>query len=175
MTQNKLQLNNEKTSDAHRNKTKKKCPLFVSTPLSLTIPQSLSLTLSKTSAFSLTARCPWKTSSVKPRSCYYQLCQISSVRKYFFTKATVKLVTSLLLSHLDYCSSLLSSLPALSVHSLHRIQNCAARLIPKNTHVKLILTHFCFNFSTGSQSNKEFNTRQTLSAINYGHCSVFSL
>ena len=154
----------------------KNCPPFPSTPFSLMIPQFLSLTLSKTSAFSLTARCPWKTSSVKPRSCYYQLCQISSVRKYFFTKATVKLVTSLLLSHLDYCSSLLSSLPALPVHSLHRIQNCAARLIPKNTHIKLILSHFCFNFSTGSQSKKEFRTRQTLSAINYhGHCSVFSL
>ena len=31
-----------------------------------TIPQSLSLTLSKASAFSSTAHCPWRTSSVKP-------------------------------------------------------------------------------------------------------------
>ena len=38
-----------------------------------------------------------------------------------------------MLSHLDYCNSLLSGLPASSVHSLHRIQNCAAHLILK-TH-----------------------------------------
>ena len=51
---------------------------FLSTPFSLTIPQSLSLTLSKVSVFSSTAHCPWityqsnlqillwRTSSVKP-------------------------------------------------------------------------------------------------------------
>ena len=39
-------------------------------------------------------------------------------------KATVKLVTSLILSHLNYCNSLLSGLPASSAHSLHHIQNC---------------------------------------------------
>ena len=65
------------------------------------------------------------------KSCYYQFCQISSVQKYLSTEATVKLVTSLILSHLDYCNSLLSFLPASSVQSLRRIQNCAARLILK--------------------------------------------
>ena len=63
------------------------------------------------------------------KSCYYQLRRISSVRKYLSVEATVKLVTSLILSRLDYCNSLLSGLPASSVHSLRRIQNCAARLI----------------------------------------------
>ena len=46
------------------------------------------------------------------KSCYYQLRRISSVRKYLSTEATVKLVTSLIMSRLDYCSSLLSGLPA---------------------------------------------------------------
>ena len=44
------------------------------------------------------------------RSCSYQLCQISSVWKYLSTESTVKLVTSFILSCLDYCSSLLSGL-----------------------------------------------------------------
>ena len=43
----------------------------------------------------------------------------------------MKLVTSLIRSHLDYCKSLLSGLPASSVQSLRRIQNCAGRLILK--------------------------------------------
>ena len=81
------------------------------------------------------------------KSCYYQLRRISCVRKYLSTEATVKPVTSLVLSRLDYCNSLLSGLPAFSVQSLRRIQNCAARLVLK----KRKADHLCFNFSTGSQ------------------------
>ena len=46
------------------------------------------------------------------KSCYCQLHRISSVQKYLFTEAAVKLVISLILSHLDHCNSLLSGLPA---------------------------------------------------------------
>ena len=56
-------------------------------------------------------------------------------------------------------NSLLSGLPASSVQSLRRMQNCAARLILKKHK-----TDLCFNFSTGPQPNNEFNTRETLSA-----------
>ena len=63
------------------------------------------------------------------KSCYYQLRRISSVRKYLSTEAALKLVTSLILSRLDYCNSLLSGRPVSSVQSLRRLQNCAARLI----------------------------------------------
>ena len=65
------------------------------------------------------------------KSCYYQLRRISSVRKYLSTEDTVKLVTSLILSRLNYCNSLLSGLPASFVHSLRRVHICAARLILK--------------------------------------------
>ena len=65
------------------------------------------------------------------KSCCYQLHRISSVWKFLSTEATVKLVTSLILSRLDYCNSLLSGRPAFSVQSLCRIQNYAARLILK--------------------------------------------
>ena len=65
------------------------------------------------------------------KSCYCQLRRISSVRKYLSTEDTVKLVTSLIQSHLNYCNSLVSGLPASSVHSLRCVQICAARLILK--------------------------------------------
>ena len=107
-----------------------KCPPFPSTPFSLTSPtvplsdsvKSLGLLLDSTLSME-------KFISQTTKSCYYQLRRISSVRKYLSVEATVKLVTSLILSRLDYCNSLLSGLPASSVHSLRRIQNCAARLI----------------------------------------------
>ena len=54
---------------------------------------------------------------------YYQLRPISSTRKYLSTEATVKLTTSLILSRLDYCNSLLSGLPAPSVHSLRPVRS----------------------------------------------------
>ena len=57
------------------------------------------------------------------KSCYYQLRRISSVRKYLSTEAALKLVTSLILSRLDYCNSLLSGRHVSSVQSLRRLQN----------------------------------------------------
>ena len=65
------------------------------------------------------------------QSCFYQLRRIGLVRKYLSTDAAAKLVTSLILSRLDYCNSLLSGLPASTTHPLQRIQNSAACLIPR--------------------------------------------
>ena len=76
------------------------------------------------------------------QSCYCQLRRISCIRKYLSTDATSKLVTSLILSRLDYCNSLLSGLPASSIYSLQRIQNSAARLVlkkKKSEHVTPLL------------------------------------
>jgi hypothetical protein len=63
------------------------------------------------------------------RTCYFQLRGIASVRYYLTTDAAVKLITSTILSRLDYCNSLLAGLPTTSISKLQRIQNKSARLI----------------------------------------------
>ena len=133
------QSNGEKTKVTRLLEQDKSCPLFPPTPFNLATSQAHSLTVPKASAFSSTARCPWRTSSVKPqnpastRSVELVLPGSSCPPRLL----TVRPVTSLILSRLDYCSSLLSDRPASSVHRLRRIQNCGARLVLKNTYVKL--------------------------------------
>ena len=130
MTQTKLQLNGEVT-DAWLLGTRQKLFHICANALQLgnIWRQSHSLTLSKALAFSSTALSMENFISQTSKSCYYQLRRISSVQKYLSIKASVKLVTSLILSRLDYCNFHLSGLPASSVHSLPRIQNCATHLI----------------------------------------------
>jgi len=76
------------------------------------------------------------------QSCYFQLRRISSIRKYLSDEATIKLVTSLILSRLDFCNTLLSGVPASTIQPLQRIQNSSARLIlrkKKSDHVTPLL------------------------------------
>ena len=66
------------------------------------------------------------------QSCYLEIRRIGSVRHFLTTEATKTLVTSLILSRIDYCNSLLAGLPQGLLESLQRVQNCAARLIFKS-------------------------------------------
>ena len=73
---------------------------------------------------------------------YFQLRKISSIRKYLSDHVTKQLVTSLILSKLDYCNSLLAGLPNDTLNRLQSIQNNAARLISrtrKTDHITPIL------------------------------------
>jgi hypothetical protein len=72
----------------------------------------------------------------------FELRKISSVRSFLTTAAAAQLVSSLILSRLDYCNSLLSGLPAEELSRLQRVQNNAARLIlkqSKRNHVTPLL------------------------------------
>ena len=80
----------------------------------------------KALAFAWTAHWPLKTSLVRPPNPVTTSFSESIHRDYSETGQLI------ILSCLDYCSSVLSGLPAFSVHSLQCIQSSAACLILKN-------------------------------------------
>ena len=76
------------------------------------------------------------------KSLNFQLRKIGNIRKYLTNDITKTLVTSLILSKLDYCNALLGGLPQESIHKLQNVQNNAARLITlsrKRDHITPIL------------------------------------
>ena len=76
------------------------------------------------------------------KSAYFELRKISSIRPYLTQFATTQLVSSLVLSRLDYCNAILAGLPSEDIARLQRIQNNAARLVfkkPRRNHVTPLL------------------------------------
>jgi retron-type reverse transcriptase len=72
------------------------------------------------------------------QAAYYELRKISTIRHYLSQQATKTLITSLVLSRLDYGNSLLAGIPDTLLNKLQKVQNCAARLVfrcSKKTHV----------------------------------------
>ena len=63
------------------------------------------------------------------KSLNFQLKKISSIRSFLTKDVATKLVTSLILSKMDYCNSLLAGLPRTKLNKIQIIQNNAARLI----------------------------------------------
>lgn len=61
--------------------------------------------------------------------CYAALRQLRAIRRYTSPAVMQSLVTSLVLSRLDYCNSIYFGLPASSVQRLQAVQNAAARLV----------------------------------------------
>jgi hypothetical protein len=134
MTQNKLQLNDDKTELLLA--CPKKFLNHPSLPTSLdigdiTVPfsssvRSLGVTLDSTLSFKqqVTNIC---------RSAYIELRKISSVRHLLSTEATKTLVCAFIFSKLDYCNSLLAGLPQYLIDRLQRIQNNAARLVCRSS------------------------------------------
>ncbi|XP_071389800.1 uncharacterized protein, partial [Centroberyx affinis] len=72
------------------------------------------------------------------RSCRFALYNIRTIRPYLSKHAAQLLVEALVISHLDYCNSILAGLPAGTLKPLQMIQNAAVRLVfnqPKRAHV----------------------------------------
>ena len=61
--------------------------------------------------------------------CFAVLRQLRAIRRFTSLSVMQTLVTSLVLSRLDYCNSVLYGLPASSISRLQTVQNAAARLV----------------------------------------------
>ena len=64
-------------------------------------------------------------------SSFYHLHNIRRIRKYLSQDAAESLIHSFITSRVDYCNSLLYSVPAYQLEKLQRVQNDATRLIFK--------------------------------------------
>ena len=60
---------------------------------------------------------------------YLELRKIGKIRHFINTDCAALLVSSLVLSKLDYCNSLLAGLPSERLKKLQTVQNNAARLV----------------------------------------------
>ena len=63
------------------------------------------------------------------QTAYLELKRISSIRRFLTEDAAMTLVTSYVLSRLDYCNCLLMGTPNSVIQLLQKIQNFAARLV----------------------------------------------
>ena len=125
MTQNKLQLNGEKT-EAKLVGTKQKISAGSADSIQLGKNSiSLSVSVKNLGVVLDNTLCVNKLISQTSQPSYYQLRLISCIPKYLSAEATAKLVTSLIPSRLAYCSALLCGLPASTNHGLQRILSAA--------------------------------------------------
>jgi len=62
-------------------------------------------------------------------ACFYHIRRLRQIRHHVSREVLKQLVTSLVLSCLDYCNAILASLPASTLMPLQREQNAAARLV----------------------------------------------
>jgi len=63
------------------------------------------------------------------QTCFFHLRRIRSVRRQLGRDVTAKLVTTLVLSRLDHCNTVLAGLPATTLAPLQRILHAAARTV----------------------------------------------
>ena len=71
------------------------------------------------------------------QTAYFELKRISSIHRFLTEDAAKILVTSYILSRLDYCNCLLMGTPNSVIQPLQKIQNFAARLVllaPRHQH-----------------------------------------
>ena len=72
----------------------------------------------------------WSSNSLSHmQSVFYNVYNIRRIRKFLSFKAAKTLIQALVISHLDYCNSVLYGIPAIQTNELQRVQNAAARLL----------------------------------------------
>ncbi|MCI4436824.1 MAG: hypothetical protein JHC33_08470 [Ignisphaera sp.] len=68
------------------------------------------------------------------KSCYFHLRRIRQLTLYLDDPSLHLLVSSLVLSRLDYCNSLYSGLPESTLKPLNKVFNCAVRLVSRTSY-----------------------------------------
>ena len=76
--------------------------------------------------------------------CNYFIRDIRRVRKHLTLDASTALANALVSSRLDYCNSLLHSLPGVHLNKLQHVQNALARVVTKSSLDSPALNH-CWN------------------------------
>ena len=145
MTENRLKLNDDKTEALLFPFSSSLKPPTVSLHDSITlgshnIPFSDS---SRNLGFILDSKLSMKKHVIKIcQTAYFELKRISSVRRFLTEDAGKTLVTSYILSRLDYCNCLLMGTPNYVIQPLQKIQTFAARLVllaPRNHNSTTLL------------------------------------
>ena len=73
--------------------------------------------------------------------CYFELRRLAFIRRFLTSTATVTLVSTFVLSRIDYCNSLLFGSAHDVTSHLQRIQNYAARVMLRLPKSSSITTH----------------------------------
>jgi len=73
--------------------------------------------------------CRWSNTSRVVSSCCFQSMRLRQMGRSAGEQVTMRLVTALGLSWLDYCNAVLAGLPELTIRPLQRVQKAAAQLI----------------------------------------------
>ena len=66
---------------------------------------------------------------IKCKAAMLNLLKIKATRKFLTKEASSKAVIALVMSHLDYASSILVGSPKVNIDHLQRVQNIAAKLV----------------------------------------------
>ena len=76
------------------------------------------------------------------QSAFYYIYNIRRIRNFLSFEAAKTLVQALVISRLDYCSSVLYGIPPIHTNKLQRVQNAAARLLtnkPRYSHITPVM------------------------------------
>ena len=173
MNENQLKLNDDKTEALLFPFSSSLRPSTVSLPDSITLGSHNMIPFSdfaKNLGVVLGSNLSMKKHVIKIcQTAYFELKRISSISGFLTEDAAKTLVTSYILSRLDYCNCLLIGTPNSVIQPLQKIQNFAARLVllaPRHQHstplleklhwlpvserIKYKVACICFNAINGS-------------------------
>ena len=108
------------------------------------------------------------------RTCYFELRRLAYIRRFQTSTATATLLSTFVLSRIDYCNSLLFGSTHDVTSHLQRIQNYAARVIlrlPKSSNI----TTFKITSLASCQSKKHLQNSSFVLPLPQQYCTIMSL